>query len=285
MNPFETTRYFMIRVGTSGFSFKDWIGPVYPEGMKSSGMISFYERELGFTITEINATYYAIPSPKTFVSMMKKTSPSFEFTVKANRLMTHEIRDRSTGAFIDNTDAFASFRASIDPLVKEGRLTAVLAQFPYSFHATSENAAYIERFAERLAPLPLVVEFRNARWHGTGSLDFLRRIGVGYCVVDEPKLAGLMPYSPAATTGLGYFRLHGRNRRWFKAPASERYDYLYSAEELREFVPDILRIEQETDKTVVMFNNCHAGQAVRNALDLIEMLKGPLPERPARKGE
>jgi uncharacterized protein YecE (DUF72 family) len=267
--------YGMIKIGTSGFSFPDWVGPVYPEGIKKAEMLAYYERELGFGIVEINATYYSVPSPRTFESMLRKTTPGFEFSIKANKLMTHEIRDKATGGFLGNSEVFASFLRAIEPVVQAGRLTAVLAQFPYSFHAVKENYGYLKTFKERLGALPLVVEFRNSYWHNLKSLDFLRDNGIAYCVVDEPKLKGLMPYNPAFTVEPGYFRLHGRNLNWFNAPTtSERYDYLYTKEELRGFIPGIEEVAGRSVNTVVMLNNCHAGQAVRNAHDLIELL-GP----------
>ncbi|HEY4481620.1 MAG TPA: DUF72 domain-containing protein [Candidatus Brocadiaceae bacterium] len=85
----------MIKAGTSGFSFPDWVGNIYPTDIKKGQMLPYYEQKLGFKITEINSTYYTIPSPKSFEGMLKKTSPDFEFTVKAHKSMTHEIREKS----------------------------------------------------------------------------------------------------------------------------------------------------------------------------------------------
>ncbi|HHT9129677.1 MAG TPA: DUF72 domain-containing protein, partial [Candidatus Brocadiaceae bacterium] len=125
----------MIKIGTSGFSFPDWVGNIYPPNIKKADMLEYYEKQLGFEITEINATYYTIPSQKSFEGMIRKTTKDFEFTVKAHKLLTHEIRDKETGKIVDNNDAFERFLYSVEPLKKEGRLTAILAQFPYSFHA------------------------------------------------------------------------------------------------------------------------------------------------------
>lgn len=263
----------MIKIGTSGFSFPDWIGTIYPSNIKKGDMLPYYEKKLGFTITEINSTYYTIPSQKSFTGMMRKTSKDFEFTVKAHKSLTHEIKDKVTGKFIDNKDSFKRFIYSIDPLKKENRLTAVLAQFPYSFHTTKENYDYIKAFKDNLGDIPFVVEFRNANWHNEKSTTFLIQNNIGYCVVDEPKFKSLMPYNPTATTDLGYFRFHGRNPHWFQASVSERYDYLYTKEELQSFVPDIKKINDSVQKTIVMFNNCHAGKSVINAKEMMEMLR------------
>jgi len=263
----------MIKVGTSGFSFPDWAGNIYPQNIKKADMLEYYEKQLGFSITEINSTYYTIPSQKSFEGMMRKTSKSFEFTVKAHKSLTHEIRDKETEKIVDNNEAFERFLYAVEPLRREGRLTAILAQFPYCFHATKDNYEYLQTFKDRLADMPLVVEFRNYWWHNERSLKFLRENHIGYCIVDEPKLKGLMPYNPAITTDIGYFRFHGRNTNWFDTPTSARYDYLYLQDELKSFIPDIKNIASSARKTIVMFNNCHTGKAARNALEMIEMLK------------
>jgi uncharacterized protein YecE (DUF72 family) len=258
----------VIKIGTSGFSFADWIGTVYPQSIKKGDMLSYYEKELHFKITEINSTYYTIPSQESFRGMIKKTSHEFEFTVKAHKSMTHEIRNNETGMLLNNKEAFDKFLYSIEPLQKEGRLTGVLAQFPYSFHATKDNYNYILNFKDRLGDIPLVVEFRNYYWHGEKSVQFLKDNNIGYCIVDEPKIKGLMPYNPTSTTSLGYFRFHGRNTNWFDAPTADRYDYLYTEEELKGFISGIKDIASHTHKTIIMFNNCHAGKAAKNAIEL-----------------
>ena len=125
----------------------------------------------------------------------------------------------------------------------------------------------------RSKDMPVVVEFRNYSWHNEMSLKFLKENNIGYCIVDEPKLKGLMPYNPTTTTDIGYFRFHGRNANWFDASTSERYNYLYTQDELKPFMPGIRNIATSARKTIVMFNNCHAGKAARNALKMIDMLK------------
>jgi uncharacterized protein YecE (DUF72 family) len=262
----------MIKIGTSGFSFPDWKGTVYPKEIKDRDMLSYYERELGLKTLEVNFTYYTLPSPNSFIGMSKKTSHDFEFVVKCFKGMTHEIRDKATKRIIDNRDVFDKFLYSLQPLVLEGKLGCVLAQFPYSFFPNSESFAYLRSFKERLGEIPLVVEFRNIYWLKDSTFSFLKDIGTGYCVVDEPKLPKLMPFTPRATSDVGYFRMHGRNPNWFNVPTSVRYDYLYSEEELRGFIQPIREIKALTGKTLIFFNNCHGGSAARNALEFLRML-------------
>jgi uncharacterized protein YecE (DUF72 family) len=262
----------VIKIGTSGFSFPDWKGTVYPPGIRERDMLSFYEKELGFNALEVNFTYYALPSQKSFAAMSQKTSKDFEFVVKAFKGMTHEIRDKETGRRIDNQETFKRFKDSLIPFIEEKKLTCVLAQFPYGFFPNRENIDYLERFKEEMASIPLVIEFRNQVWLKEQTFLFLEKNGIGFCIVDEPKLPQLMPYLPKTTSEIGYFRFHGRNSNWFNVPTSVRYDYLYREEELREFIPDIKDISKKTAKTLIFFNNCHAGSAAKNAAQMAKLL-------------
>ena len=262
-----------IRVGTSGFSFEDWVGTVYPIGLNKKDWLTFYERELGFKALEVNYTYYTLPSEKTLESMSRKTSEDFDFIIKAHRSMTHELwADNRRSEMLDNTDSFKMFKDALSPLIDEGKLACVLAQFPYFFYRNRENENYLVKFKEMMGDIPTMIEFRNRAWHGDSALDILKRNDLGYCIVDEPKIRGLMPYHPIATSDIAYFRFHGRNRNWYNAPIEVRYDYLYSEGELKDFMSDILSLSEKVPKTMVFFNNCHAGQAAKNAIEIAKML-------------
>jgi len=262
----------MIKIGTSGFSFPDWKGAVYPVSIREGDMLPFYEKELGFNVVEVNFTYYTLPSQKSLAAMSQKTSNGFEFVVKSFKGMTHEIWDKETGSRIDNQETFKKFKYGLVPLIEEKKLTCVLAQFPYGFFPNRENLSYLGRFKEEMADIPLVFEFRNHAWLKEQTFQFLEKNGIGFCIVDEPKLPQLMPYLPRATSEIGYFRFHGRNSNWFNVPTSVRYDYLYSEKELEGFIPDIKDISKKTDKTLIFFNNCHAGSAAKNAAQMAKLL-------------
>jgi len=263
----------MIKIGTSGFSFPDWKGTVYPPSIRDKDMLPFYEKELGFNTLELNFTYYTLPSQKSFEAMSKKTSEGFEFVVKSFKGMTHEIRDRETGRIANNQETFKKFRYSLTPLIGDGKLACVLAQFPYGFFLNRENVGYLERFKEEMGETPLIFEFRNETWLKEGTFHFLEKNGIGFCIVDEPKLPKLMPFFPKATSEIGYFRFHGRNSNWFNAPTSVRYDYLYSEGELKEFIPAIRDVSRNIAKTLIFFNNCHAGSAAKNAAQMAKLLQ------------
>jgi uncharacterized protein YecE (DUF72 family) len=253
-----------ILIGTSGFSFDDWVGEVYPSHIKKHEMLPYYEKTLGFRTLEVNYTYYSMPSKKTMESFLMRTSRDFSFVVKAYKGFTHEITGKSK-------ELCQFFKDGVSPLGDS--LKALLFQFPYTFLPDSKNIDYLKTLRQEFKDFESVVEFRNAQWSDNGYLDILRDLSFGYCIVDEPKLKGLLPFHPALTSDTGYFRFHGRNKAWFNEPLDVRYDYLYSGKELEKFVDPIKDIASKAAKTFVFFNNCHLGKAVKNAQMLKEMLK------------
>jgi uncharacterized protein YecE (DUF72 family) len=257
----------MIHVCTSGFSFPDWLGKVYPPDLKQSEMLYYYEHTLGFDCTELNYTYYSMPVARTMAALLQKTSPDFLFLVRTHADMTHNIwADDARNELKDTHEVFERFVAGLDPLIRARRLGCVLVQFPIFFHPREENFQYLARCREWLGDLPAAIEFRNSGWNREETWSFLHDHNLATCIVDEPKSTRLMPFEPRLTSDVGYFRLHGRSRNWFGADKALRYDYLYSREELNEFIPHIRRISDQSRTTFVAFNNCHAGSAARNAL-------------------
>lgn len=304
----------MILIGTSGYSFPDWVGPFYPPGTDRRNMLDHYVRH--FPTVEVNSTYYRIPPPRTFQAMERKTPPDFEFVVKAHHDMTHK---RSL-----EPDLYRSFASSIDPLRAAGKLNGVLAQFPYAFRRTKENEKFLQEMKQLLPEAPLFVEFRNDSWARAEVFPWLEEQGIGYVSVDEPDLPGLMPSIARATGPVGYVRLHGRNKEnWWRpdagatrgpeseprskgerpvrrqqtdaeygplfsseaaavgaealpktSPSSDRYDYLYSEAELKEWVDKIRELSTRAKKTFVFFNNCHVGQAATGAKLMRRLLEG-----------
>jgi uncharacterized protein YecE (DUF72 family) len=153
------------------------------------------------------------------------------------------------------------------------KLGCVLIQFPSFFWPNKNNFNYIKQSRDHFDGVPLVIEFRNKAWVNEKTFPFLQENNLGFCVVDEPQLPRLMPFVPKATSNIGYVRLHGRNKNWFKSSREERYDYLYSEQELKELTGPIQDISENTVKTYVFFNNCHAGSAAKNGL-MMERIMG-----------
>jgi uncharacterized protein YecE (DUF72 family) len=258
-----------VYVGTAGFSYKDWVGNFYPVEIQSRRMLEAYAEH--FPVVEINSTYYAIPAPDRLASMAGRTPTDFQFTVKANRAMTHEIGSEP--------DVFKRFRAALRPLSDHGKLGCVLAQFPWGFKDKEENRSYLEVLARGLEGMDTVVEFRNSDWEADETFALLSELGLGYCCVDEPRLKGLVSGRVAVTGQVGYVRFHGRNASvWWdqKRESWERYNYLYSEGELGEWVPKIQDISEKSDRTYVIFNNHYKGQAPTNARMFEDMLRNVL---------
>ncbi|MFO7676158.1 MAG: DUF72 domain-containing protein [bacterium] len=263
----------VVTVGTSGFSFADWVGPVYPARTPKTRMLEYYERALGFDAVELNYTYYSMPAARTMDQLIAKTGAGFTFAVRSHQDMTHNIwADDKRRELRDVGPAFARFCEGVRPLAESGRLGCVLVQLPSFFWPGPANADYLRRLPDRLPGLELVVEFRNKAWLRDETWQLLAERGLGYCVVDEPQLPRLLPFDPRRTSGTGYFRFHGRNQAWFTASREERYNYLYSADELRGFVEPVKAVSAGAQRTFLFFNNCHAGAAARNALLMKQML-------------
>jgi len=261
------------RVGTSGFSFNDWLGRAYPAGLAKAKMLEYYESVLGFDTVELNFTYYAMPAPRTLASMVSRTSPGFCFVVRSHKDMTHDIwEDEDRRGLKDTSEVFKAFREGISPLVDTGRLGCVLVQFPVFFYPVPQNFDYMRQMPALMPDVSIVVEFRNRAWLRPDAYRLLEENGMGCCVVDEPKIPRLMPFDPRRTSDVAYFRFHGRNQNWFNASREERYNYLYSKEELNEFIPPLRSVSAGAKTTYTFFNNCHAGAAARNALMMKQML-------------
>ena len=252
-----------ILLGTSGFSYNDWKGEFYPSQMGAGSYLEFYSQH--FSTVELNFSYYRIPNEKQISQMLVSSENRLCFVIKAYRGMTHEISRDSLGIILQE------YLNGIAPLSEAGLLGGVLLQFPQSFHYTKENRQYLKALIDKMLPLPLVVEFRQKEWLRDSVYKALEELGVGFVCVDEPELPSLVPPLVITTSDIGYVRFHGRNKEnWYGTDATARYDYLYSKEELQEWVPRIRELSSRSKKLFVVFNNHARAQAVTNA----DMLKG-----------
>ncbi len=244
----------MIYLGTSGFSYKDWVGNFYPKDLPQREWLSYYSQE--FNTLELNSTFYTLPKLSTLKTMISKTGGNFLFCVKANQEMTHKYQE--------NREVFTAFRKMLEPFISNGKLGCVLAQFPYSFGFNRQNQDYLKFFRELLIDLPIVIEFRNKSWLKLEVFNWLRQHNLGFCCVDEPRLPGLLPPIAEVTSDIAYVRFHGRNaaKWWQHKHAYERYDYTYSVDELKEWLPKIRKLERNSQKTFIFANNHWRGQAI-----------------------
>ena len=260
----------MTRIGPAGWAYKDWNGIVYPSP-KPRGFHELTFLAAYFDTVEINVSFYRPLTPKMAAQWVPRVqhNPNFRFTAKLWRGFTHE--RNATPA--DEHE----FKTGLDPLAEAGLLGALLLQFPWSFRNTDENRAYLAHLRERFRDYPLVLEVRHSSWSEPGMLDALAQLDLGLCNIDQPLFTRSVKPAAVTTSAVGYIRLHGRNyQSWFtenKFPG-ERYNYLYSVDELDPWVDRIKTVENTARDTYVVTNNHYLGKAVVNALEISSILKG-----------
>ncbi len=254
-----------IRIGPAGWSYKDWEGIVYPQKPGSKFDPLAYLARF-FNTIEINSSFYRPPTASTTNLWIERVShnPNFIFTAKLNRLFTHE-RGKAT----DEDEK--EFREGMEPMTAAGKLGALLLQFPWSFKNTDEDRTYLFKLLQRFRDFPLVLEIRHSSWNTAAIYESLAEAGVGICNIDQPLFSQSIKPAALSTSPIGYIRLHGRNYQdWFrdKAPRDDRYNYLYTVDQLEPWIDRIKEIAQKTKETYVITNNHFRGQAVVNALEM-----------------
>lgn len=268
-----------VKIGPAGWSYKDWEGTVYPKkpGAKFDPL-EYLARF--FNTIEINSSFYRPFTASTAKSWASRVAEAadFMFTAKLHRVFTHE-RGRATA------EDERAVREGMDALVDVGKLGAVLLQFPWSFKNTDEERAYLSKLLDRFKDYPLALEVRHSSWNNPQIYEWLEELGVGICNVDQPLFSKSIKPAALSTSQVGYVRLHGRNYQdWFreKAPRDDRYNYLYSLDELEPWIARIKEIAAKTKESYVITNNHFRGQAVVNALEIKATLTekrvvGPAP--------
>jgi uncharacterized protein YecE (DUF72 family) len=293
----------MIQIGTCSWTEKTLIqsDEFYPKSVKTAeGRLRHYAGY--FDTVEIDSTYYAIADIKNTYLWVERTPDNFIFHIKVYGALTgHGIDPKTLPKDIfnllpekDKTEKYIyvkesfllktvaeRFREALTPLMKSQKLGVLIYQFPPWFQYKTANLDYILNCKELIQGLPVAVEFRHGSWLEPDRLDsvlhFLREHQLTYITADAPQYGNLatVPFLPDTTTDIAYFRFHGRNKEnWLKRgiETSLRYAYLYSDDELKEFIPSVQEVNKRTKVTYAMFNNCHGSSAIRNALRLKELL-------------
>ncbi len=301
-----------VHVGTCSWTEKTMVGLWYPRGVTTSEQrLRHYAR--CFDTVEVDSSFYALPVRHNSELWVQRTPADFTFHVKAYGMMTgHEVDERSLPDEMrefphevtergrvkdphpDMVDAsFDLFLDALEPLRDAGKLGGILMQFPPYFCARSgdeerRNTEYLEYMRDKLDGYRVLVEFRHPSWvRGDRAERTLRWLADHDCVyvsVDSPQFEThcTMPPLAALTSDWAYVRFHGRNTdTYFKRTetSADRFDYLYSADELREWEPKIRDLARDADKTFVLFNNNKYDYAQRNAADIATILGDLMPER------
>jgi len=240
-----------IVIGTSGWSYKDWLNVFYASSEKM-----FQQYASVFKTVEIDSTFYKQPT-LSFIRAIARSSPKgFAFSLKVPKTVTHvKLMDLEKGAMRD----LKLFLDVLTPLKDEGKLGPLLFQLP------PRPAEAFRGFNEFLKNLPedydFAVEFRDPTWMKDEAFRILSENNVGYCIVDEPLLPALLK----VTGEFSYVRFHGRgNRPW--------YYYDYRVEELEEWKGKLEELSSKAKRVYVYFNNHFRGYAVKNALQMIKIL-------------
>ncbi|MFQ6088733.1 MAG: DUF72 domain-containing protein [Candidatus Methanofastidiosia archaeon] len=243
----------MLYIGCSGWSYEDWKGVFYPNEIKKAKMLDFYSGE--FNLVEINSTFYRMPNKYAVLAWEKKVSKDFRFTAKIPKEITHK------RLLKDSESIWREFYSLMHPLIQSEKLACFLIQLPPKF--STELVPNLREFLEFLPKsVNFCVEFRHESFDEDLSyLDILREQNVAYCIMDSPK----MKPDVRTTADFAYLRFHGRNPRW-------TYNWLYSLDDLKEWMPKIEKVRKKTKNQYLFFNNHPKGKAIRNAREMKELL-------------
>ncbi len=283
-----------IRIGTSGWNYPSgrgtWNGVFYPAPRKKGfDELAYYAEH--FDTVEVNSTFYRMPEADVARSWVRRTPASFSFAVKLFQKFTHPkmyLRRPGVTDWDVSPADLDLFREGIAPIVDAGKLTALLLQFPTSFHVAPETRAYLDWLLERCAGVPLAVELRHRSWsdEAAATRAHLAAREAAWVVIDEPKFEDSLAQDLNVEAGLQdsdgsallYVRLHGRNARawWHHAHSDDRYDYLYSPEELAPFAELARRASRAGRRAAMYLNNHFSAKAVANAAVLSHQTGRPV---------
>lgn len=276
-----------LRIGTSGWSYPagkgTWNGIFYPakrgRGRRGGGPASKFD-ELAFyaehfDTVEINTTFYGQPKADVARTWVERTPSAFEFSLKLYRQFTHERPAAVDDAEID------TFRRGVEPLANAGKIGALLAQFPPSFKQSAASQDYLDALLKRFQDYPVAVELRHKTWSDrfSDTIDLLNSRGAALAQIDEPKFQMSIRQNQLPNVSTFYYmRLHGRNaEQWWRHDKSEdRYNYLYSAHELKPIAETADAARRLVKKFYLYFNNHFAAKSVVNAVMIKNQLGEPI---------
>jgi uncharacterized protein YecE (DUF72 family) len=292
-----------LRIGTSGWNYPSgrgtWNGVFYPPSRgraKGFDELSFYAEH--FNTVEVNSTFYGQPRPEVTRAWAERTPRDFEFSIKLYQKFTHpkmfkqayvkgvSAGDDGADALLDvlakpNQSDLDDFKRGVDPLASSGKMGALLAQFPPSFKSDEPSRDYLAWLLRAFAGYSVAVELRHATWSDAlgDTLALLNASGAAFVQIDEPKFRLSIRQNQLPNTPVFYYmRLHGRNAAqwWTHDKAEDRYNYLYSADEVSEFVETLDAAREIVRKAYLYTNNHFSAKSVANAAMIRKQLGEPL---------
>jgi uncharacterized protein YecE (DUF72 family) len=281
LNPSIVEPTPQIRIGTAGWSYKDWEGIFYPSGMQRKRLHPLEFVAQCFDVVEINTSFYGHLKPELVALWARKVqavNPKFVFTAKLHRSFTHSsmagLEPTSAATINPNDEDERLAREGLDKLAATGKFGSLLIQFPASFKNTLLNREYIDTLLRQFIEYPRVIEVRHSSWDDADTIISFAQKNVAFCNIDQPLIGRSLQPTEHVTSSVGYVRLHGRNYdQWFEAEKrDDRYNYLYTEDELAGWKDKIARISQKAEVTYVIANNHFEAKAGVNALQLKYML-------------
>jgi uncharacterized protein YecE (DUF72 family) len=257
-----------IWIGTSGYSYPDWVGPFYPPGTRGGRMLAHYSRL--FPLVELNFTFYRPPTAPMLERIAQQTPEGFQFLVKLPRALSHERQ----------LPELRPFRTAVEALHERGQLSGLLCQLPQAAHRDRAAFAWLDTLAAELSPYRLAVEFRHRSWQSADVPTWLEKRALELVSVDVPDLPGLYPRGLVRTGSRVYVRFHSRNAANWYLSDKDRYDFHYSDVLLRQWIGELRTAAGAASHALLLFNNCHRAQAAANAQRLRELLEKFAPELP-----
>ncbi len=290
-----------IFIGTCSFTEEGMVKTFYPPDLPAVDRISYYAEHMD--TVEVDSSFYTLPSERNSLLFVERTPKNFKFHFKAFGMLTRHpvpvsrlgrtLREYLPQDFFQDTirkpssklleKAFEMFWSALLPIHRAGKLKSVLFQFPPWYAKSEENMKYIVWCREMLPDFLLTIEFRHGSWlsdrERENTFEFLRQHNLCYVSVDEPQTGeyGSIPPLAEVTGEIAYLRFHGRNtENWLKKgiTVKERFSYLYSESELKEWVPKVYDLSRKAKEVYVMFNNCFAYYALKNAKMFGELVGG-----------
>jgi uncharacterized protein YecE (DUF72 family) len=252
-------------IGTSGYSYADWVGGFYPAGFRPEQMLGYYSRV--FPLVELNFTFYRPPTRSVLARLAEKTPPPFQFVVKLPRSVSHEHSPRD----------LPGFQSAVQELKVRGQLAGLLCQLPQATHYERRSLNWLATLAGELGDMRLAVEFRHRSWARPDVYAWLAEHHLDLVAVDVPDLPGLFPRGWVQSGPLAYVRLHSRNVANWYAGEKARYDYDYSDAAQNEWIEAANANAGQTRQALFLFNNCHRSQAAVNAQRLRALLEREAP--------
>ncbi|HEY3743614.1 MAG TPA: DUF72 domain-containing protein [Bryobacteraceae bacterium] len=254
-------------IGTAGWSYPQWDGIVYPKP-QTRGLHPLEYMSRFVDLVEVNSSFYRPLQPEVTKVWIKKVEANrnFRFTAKLHQRFTHW-RTLQEGEVKE-------FKDGLTPLLRAGKLGALLMQFPWSFRFTAENRDFLIQLRRAFHEFPLVAEMRHASWMSDEGLGTFIDYKLGFCNIDQPEYTKAMPPTSFLTSAVGYVRLHGRNPGnslgafQADAPRQQQHNYLYSPGELMDWKKRIEKLKRHAEEVYVVFNNDPLGKSLVNSLQM-----------------